>query len=74
MDSQQLPARETAPRVPEVRHCSVCFAVINDVEVARRSPEGHFYCEQCGAGFFQKVQLRLLRTNCRSLEECQSKS
>ena len=69
MDSQQVAGADPVPALPEVRHCSVCFAVIDDCEVMRRSLEGHCYCERCSAGFFKKVNLQSLRTDCCSLPE-----
>ena len=65
MESQQVVVDEAGVCTPEVRHCSVCFAVIDDVDSARRSLEGHLYCERCSAGFFREVRLRGLReTSC----------
>ena len=61
MDSQQVAGADPVPAQPEVRHCSVCFAVIDDCEGMRRSLEGHCYCERCSAGFFKKVSLKSLR-------------
>jgi len=63
MDSQLLAGADPVPATPEVRHCSVCFAVIDDAAGVRRSLEGHCYCEQCGAGFFKKVRLQSLRAD-----------
>ncbi|MEF2230386.1 MAG: hypothetical protein V3571_05620 [Pseudodesulfovibrio sp.] len=70
MDSQLIVVEEKpGVALAEVRHCSVCFAVIDDTATVRRSLEGHCYCERCGAGFFKKVKLQSLRTGCCYLPE-----
>ena len=64
MEVQEVNVGDAVLCAPEVRHCSVCFAVIDDVDSARRSLEGHYYCKHCSEGFFRKVRLSCLRENC----------
>lgn len=32
-------------------HCSVCFALINDVAAARHTSAGRYYCKRCRSAF-----------------------
>ena len=69
MELQEISPDEVGACVSEIRHCSVCFAVIDDVGSARRSLEGHYYCKRCSEGFFREVRLSCLRENCCLLPE-----
>ncbi|MDD3311534.1 hypothetical protein [Pseudodesulfovibrio sp.] len=64
MKGHQEFAENDGVETKDVRHCSVCFAVIPKGAPARRSLEGHCYCEQCSKGFFKEVNLRGLRQDC----------
>lgn len=59
MESQRAVAAGPRVEPTEIRHCSVCFAVIGEGEGVR-SREGHCYCARCAAVFFDNIDLLVL--------------